>query len=111
MEASVTATDAAVEAIEVLQASHGPLAFFQSAGCCDGSLPICLEQGDLPPGPNDTLLGKVAGAPFYIDAELHRRWGNPQLLLDLRAGAAEGFSLSPVDAHFVTGVATQGPAG
>jgi len=98
----VTATEAAVRAIELLQARHGPLAFFQSAGCCDGSLPICLGRDELPPGPEDTLLGRPADTPFYIDAELHRRWGSPRLLLDLRPGAAEGFSLSPPDAHFVT---------
>jgi uncharacterized protein len=100
--ADVTATDAALQAIEGLRAAHGPLAFFQSGGCCDGSLPICLKAGELSPGPGDTLLGELGGVPFYVDAELYRRWGNPRLMLDLRAGAAEGFSLSPPDAHFVT---------
>jgi uncharacterized protein (DUF779 family) len=102
---AVTATGAALQAIEDLRAEHGPLAFFQSGGCCDGSLPICLNRAELPPGPNDTLLGTVGDAPFYIDADLYRRWGRPELLLDLRPGAAEGFSLSPSDAHFVTGSA------
>ncbi len=107
MEAGVTATDAALQAVERLRATHGPLAFFQSAGCCDGSLPICVEQDELPAGTGDRLLGTVAGAPFYIDAELHRRWGHPRLLLDLAAGAAEGFSLSPRDVHFVTRTLSQ----
>lgn len=99
---SVTATDAATAAIEQLAGEHGLLAFFQSGGCCDGSLPICLKEGELPPGPDDLLLGRVAGMPFYVDAEQWRRWGSPSFLLDLRPGAAEGFSLSPPDAHFVT---------
>jgi len=98
----VTATPAALDAIECLRDRHGPLAFFQSAGCCDGSLPICLKDGELPPGPGDRLLGLVGDAPFYVDAELYRRWGNPELMLDVRPGAAEGFSLSPPDGHFVT---------
>jgi uncharacterized protein (DUF779 family) len=85
----VTATDPALAAIERLRAAHGPLAFFQSGGCCDGGLPICLKLGELPPG-------------FYIDAEQYRRWGSPSLVLDLSEGAAEGFSLSPPQAHFVT---------
>jgi uncharacterized protein len=101
-KASVTASDAALRAIERLQAEHGPLAFFQSGGCCDGSLPICLERGELPPGPGDVLLGTVGGAPFYVDAEQYRRWGSPELVLDMRAGAAEGFSFSTRDAHFIT---------
>ncbi len=101
-EARVTATDAALEAIELLSAERGPLAFFQSGGCCDGSLPICMHNGELLPSPGDELLGTVGGAPFYVDSELYARWGRPTFLLDVRAGAAEGFSLSPRDAHFVT---------
>ncbi|HYM55896.1 MAG TPA: DUF779 domain-containing protein [Solirubrobacteraceae bacterium] len=101
-EASVTASDAAVRAIERLSVEHGPLAFFQSGGCCDGSLPICMKDGELPPGPGDELLGVLAGAPFYVDSDQYRRWGRPAFLLDLRPGAAEGFSLSLPDAHFVT---------
>jgi uncharacterized protein (DUF779 family) len=98
----VTATPAALEAIARLQAAHGPLAFFQSGGCCDGSSPICLQDGELPPAAGDRLLGHVGGAPFYIDADQHARWGRPAFVLDLSPGAAEGFSLSPEDAHFVS---------
>lgn len=101
-EASVTASDAAIRAVERLSAEHGPLAFFQSGGCCDGSLPICLKDGELPPGRGDELLGVVAGAPFYVDSDQYRRWGRPSFLLDVRPGPAEGFSLSLPDAHFVT---------
>jgi uncharacterized protein (DUF779 family) len=28
-----------------------------------------MNDGELPPGPNDVLLGTVAGAPFSIDAD------------------------------------------
>jgi len=101
-EASVTATGAALDAIERIRAEHGPLAFFQSGGCCDGSLPICLNEGELPRGPDDVLLGSPGGAPFYVDAEQYRRWGNPLLVLDVSQGEAQGFSLSLPDAHFVT---------
>jgi uncharacterized protein (DUF779 family) len=102
MAASVTASGAAIEMAERLTAEHGPLAFFQSGGCCDGSSPICLKQGELPPSASDLHLGEIAGAPFYVDAEQFERWGRPTFLLDVGAGAAEGFSLSSPDAHFVT---------
>ena len=98
----MTATPAAVEMVERLTAERGPLMFFQSGGCCDGSTPICLEEGELPPGPGDLLLGEVAGAPFYVDCEQYERWGRPQFLIDTGRGPAEGFSLSLPDAHFVT---------
>ena len=99
---SFTATAAALEAIARLEASHGRLAFFQSGGCCDGSSPICLHDGELPPAAGDRLLGHVGGAPFYIDADQHERWGRPEFVVDVAPGTAEGFSLGLPDGHFVS---------
>ncbi len=97
----VTATAAALEAITRLGAAHGRLAFFQSGGCCDGSSPICLVDGELPVAPSDLLLGEIGGAPFYIDADMYERFGRPDFVVDLAPGAPEGFSLGLADAHFV----------
>jgi hypothetical protein len=102
MQPNVTATGEAIELIERLTAEQGPLVLFQSGGCCDGSSPICLKDGELPPGPNDVLLGDVAGALFYVDSELYDRWGRPPFLIDVGAGPAQGFSISLPDAHLVT---------
>ncbi len=66
-----------------LEERHGPLMLFQSGGCCEGSSPQCLHQGELLLGPNDLSLGEIDGTPFYIDAEQYRRWHEPALLLDL----------------------------
>jgi hypothetical protein len=98
---SVTATTAALDAIDRLGAAHGPLAFFQSGGCCDGSSPICLRLGELPVGAGDVLLGELAGAPFYVDADMYERWGRPDFVVDVAPGAPEGFSLGPADGHFL----------
>jgi len=100
--ASITATPRAAEMLRRLVLRHGPLALFQSGGCCDGSLPLCLLADDLAPGPGDALLGEVAGVPFYIDTEQFHRWGEPAFILDVAGGAPEGFSLGLPDAHFVT---------
>ncbi len=102
VDASVTATPAALAMIKRLTVEHGRLAFFQSGGCCDGSSPICLKDGELPPGANDLLLAELAGAPFYVDREQYERWGSPSFQIDVGSGPAEGFSLSLSDAHFVT---------
>jgi len=102
MQANLTATPAAIEMVERLTAEHGPLAIFQSGGCCDGTSPICLKDGELPPSVNDLLLGEIAGAPFYVDSEQYERWGRPPFLLDAGSGPAQGFSLSLADAHLVT---------
>ena len=100
--APISATPRATAMVKRLVRDHGPLAIYQSGGCCDGSLPLCLLADELGQGPNDVLLGHVAGVPFYIDAEQHERWGEPEFLLDVAGGAPEGFSLGQPDAHFVT---------
>ena len=106
--ALISATPAAAALLRRLVLANGPLAIFQSGGCCDGSLPLCLAADDLAPGPGDLRLGDVVEVPFYIDAEQFRRWGEPAFVLDLAAGAPEGFSLGAADAHFVT---RSGPCG
>ena len=105
----LTATPAAQAMAERLRERHGRLAFFQSGGCCDGSSPICLLDGELPAGPHDLLLGRIADAPFYVDGEQYERWGRPAFLIDVANGPAEGFSLSDPDQHFVTRTPTLSP--
>ena len=93
MTARIVATDAALDAVERLTAAHGPLMLFLSGGCCDGSSPLCLPEGELPTGPNDVLLGAVGGAPVYISSEQDERWNHPTFVLDVAPGAADGFSI------------------
>lgn len=100
---AVGVTPAAFEVIRRLEAAHGPLAFFQSGGCCDGTSPLCFKAGELPPGPHDVRLGEIGDAPFYIDADQYERWGEPRFLVDVSTGAAEGFSLEGLEGvHFIT---------
>jgi uncharacterized protein (DUF779 family) len=64
---------------------------------------LCLHEGELVVGPNDRLLGEVAGVPFYIDAELYERWNRPNFVLDLSDGSTDSFSLEGRDrVHFLT---------
>jgi uncharacterized protein len=98
----ISATAEAIEALRQLALTHGPLALFQSGGCCDGSLPLCLLADEMAPASGDLLLGDVAGVPFYMDADQFQRWGKPKFVLDLAAGAPEGFSFGLAAAHFVT---------
>jgi uncharacterized protein (DUF779 family) len=99
----VSATPAALELIGKLAARHGPLLFHQSGGCCDGSSPLCLPDGELLIGPNDNLLGALGGMPVYIDAEQDERWNHPRFVLDVAPGPASNFSLEGLDGiHFLT---------
>jgi uncharacterized protein len=103
MTERVTATPEALEMIERLKRKHGPLAFFQSGGCCDGSAAMCLTRGELLPTDDDVKLGAIGGCPFYVDGEQYQRWGEPEILIDVSAGAAGSFSLEGLEeVHFVT---------
>ena len=98
--------------IERLTEENGALAIFQSGGCCDGTSPIVLRDGELPPSSGDVELGRIAGTPFYIDSEQYERWGRPDFVLDVGSGPAQGFSLSTRDGHLVTvSEAPEMPAG
>ena len=98
----VDATSRALEVIERLAAEHGPLVFLQSGGCCDGSSPLCMREGELLLGPGDVLLGDVGPAAFYVDRDLDERWGKPRFVIDVAPGAGDTFSLEGRnDLHFV----------
>jgi uncharacterized protein (DUF779 family) len=80
--------------------------FFQSGGCCDGSSPMCLRDGELLLGPNDVRLGDIGDCPFYIDAEQYERWNRPVLVLDVAPGAGSSMSLEETHGvHFFLGTA------
>ena len=46
VDTSSTRPAEAAELLRRLRASHGPLMFHQSGGCCDGSSPMCYPDGD-----------------------------------------------------------------
>jgi len=109
--ARVSATPEALEVIGRLRAKRGSLVFFQSGGCCAGSSPMCLAEGDLAPGPNDLRLGEIGGCAFYIDADQYERWGRPGFVVDVVPGVEESFSLEiPEGVHFVSRTADGVPA-
>jgi uncharacterized protein len=89
----VTATPAALSLIATLRARHGPLMFFQSGGCCDGSAPMCYPNGEFIVSESDVLLGELDGAPFYIGAEQYEYWKHTQLIIDVVEGGGGMFSL------------------
>ncbi len=57
----VEITAKAAEMVVRLERQHGALMFHQSGGCCDGSSPMCYPAGDFRVGPQDVLLGEIAG--------------------------------------------------
>ena len=91
--ARVSATDAALQMLAELRARHGPVMFFQSGGCCDGSAPMCYPAGEFAVSDSDILLGELDGTPFYMGAEQFAYWEHTQLIIDVVQGNGGMFSL------------------
>jgi uncharacterized protein (DUF779 family) len=89
----VTATPAALTFISELRQRHGPLMFFQSGGCCDGSAPMCYPAGEFNLSDSDVHLGNLDGAPFYMGLEQFGYWEHTQLIIDVVEGNGGMFSL------------------
>ena len=89
----VTATPAALDFIEELRRRHGPVMFFQSGGCCDGSAPMCYPAGEFDLSDSDVYLGNLGGTPFYMGLEQFAYWEHTQLIIDVVAGNGGMFSL------------------
>ena len=98
----VVCTEQATEIIHQLQERYGPLMFHQSGGCCDGSSPMCFEQGDFKTGEQDVLLGEIENAPFYITRDQYDYWKHTQLIVDITQGRGASFSLEiPMGVRFL----------
>src|SRR5271166_4725846 len=76
-------TPEAVALVAALKASHGPLIFHLSGGCCEGSAPMCFRQSDFRVGASDVLLGAVDGCPFYVGVAQFDYWSGCQIIIDV----------------------------
>ena len=99
----VTATAAALEAIARLRGLTGGWAFFQSGGCCDGSSPMCLTEGELPVAAGDRLLGQRSAARRSTSTPTSTSaGGGPSSSSTCRREPPRASPLSPSDGHFVS---------
>jgi len=98
----VTATDAALELIRMLEGKHGPLIFHLSGGCCDGGSPMCFARNEFQAGASDVFLGHVGGQPFYVDRFQYENMKNDHQTIDMIEGHGDGFSIeSPEGLRFI----------
>ena len=99
----VSATAAALQLIQRLQAKHGALLFHQSGGCCDGSSPMCFPRGEFLIADADVLLGEIGGQPFYMSKAQFEYWMHTHLIIDAVPGRGGMFSLEgPEGLRFLT---------
>jgi len=89
----VVATDATLAFLANLKEKYGPLMFFQSGGCCDGSSPLCYAVNDFHIGDDDVYLGDLNGTPFFIGHDQFEYWQHTQLIIDVVDGMGGMFSL------------------
>ncbi|GAC1408260.1 MAG: DUF779 domain-containing protein [Burkholderiaceae bacterium] len=89
----VAATPAALDLLNRLIKRYGTLMFFQSGGCCDGSSPMCYQQGEFPVGSSDVFLGLIGDTPFYMGGDQFAYWQHTHLIIDVVDGMGGMFSL------------------
>lgn len=94
----VVATPAAEALLATLVARHGPVMLHQSAGCCDGSVPMCYPRAEFHVGGQDVLLGMVSpDTPVWIGAASFEYWRHSAMTIDVEPGRASGMSLEGSD--------------
>ena len=85
-----------------LKKQFGALIFHQSGGCCDGSSPMCLEEGDLMINETDVWLGKIEGCDFYMSKDQFEYWQHTQIEVKVVEGRGSSFSLEiPTGKRFI----------
>ncbi|WNI27565.1 DUF779 domain-containing protein [Streptomyces sp. ITFR-6] len=95
----VELTPAAADLLRRLRGLHGPLMFHQSGGCCDGSAPMCYQDGEFRTGGSDVLLaslgvdGVAERIPFWMSRSQSQVWAHTRLIVDVVEGRGSGFSL------------------
>ncbi|WP_282182585.1 DUF779 domain-containing protein [Aliiroseovarius marinus] len=99
----VVVTEAALALLEEIRAEHGDVVFKISAGCCDGTGPMCFREADVIIGVNDVKLGDADNAGIWATPSIADLWKNSQLILDAGPGTGAGFSLdNGRTTHFLT---------
>ena len=89
----VSATPSALALIDRLTAEHGPIAFLQSGGCCEGSGPICMPVNEFNPSTSDVILGEWKDAKFYMGDSHFTFAENMHTILDATPNSSGSFSL------------------
>lgn len=93
MTERLSATPSAISLIHKLTGQYGSIVFFQSGGCCEGSVPLCLPSNEFKPSPSDVIVGEIEGATFYMGHNHFQFSENTHTILDALPGSSGSFSL------------------
>lgn len=93
MTERLSATPSAIALIQKLTTQYGAIVFFQSGGCCEGSVPLCMPSNEFKPSPSDVIVGDIEGAVFYMGHNHFQFSENTHTILDALPGSSGSFSL------------------
>ena len=93
MASRISGTPPAIALIKQLTDKFGPIIFFQSGGCCEGSGPMCMPANEFKKTPSDVKVGEVEGAAFYMGHSHFQFSENTHTILDAIQGSSGSFSL------------------
>ena len=93
----ITATQKAIELVEMLKAKHGELLFEQSAGCCDGTVPMCYKAEGHYISSQLVQVGEIASVPYYIEKNQLNYMQHMQAEIDVLEGPGASFSLESAE--------------
>ena len=97
------ATKKAIEVVELLKNKHGNILFQQSAGCCDGTVPMCYQAAGFYIGSQNIQIGEIAGVPYYVDKKHYEYMKHMQIIVDVTEGQGASFSLESIEGYaFIT---------
>ena len=84
----------AQELINKLESLNGPIIFYQSFGCCDGSVPLCYAKSDFTLGSNDVCIAtSVNGIELWTHQSQVDFYKDKTFHLGAEQGMANEYSL------------------
>ena len=81
----------------MLKAKHGELLFEQSAGCCDGTVPMCYKAEGHYISSQLVLVGHIADVPYYVEKAQLKYMEHMQSEIDVLEGPGASFSLESAE--------------
>lgn len=95
----VTATDQAVELVKKLKEKHGDILFEQSAGCCDGTVPMCFKAEGHYISSQLVQVGEIADVPYYVEKSHLDYMKHMHSEIDVLEGVGASFSLESAEGY------------
>ncbi len=88
--------------IRELESTHGAILFYQSFGCCDGSVALCYAKKDFQLGNNDVCLASTDGIELWTHHSQVQLYKDKIFHLSIEIGNGNEYSLEyGCGMHFV----------